>query len=88
MLKANLASASRTENGHAVAWGAWAYQMCDFIDRAWNLAVCRKSVVATTLAILALLVQKVFTGLLHAGIALLNLVWKKQDNTSPILPSP
>lgn len=89
VLKANLASATNRENGYAVASGTWAYQMCDFIDRVWNLAVHRQSVIATTLAILALLVQKVGTGLLHAGNTLLRLVWKKTDTKStPGLPGP
>ena len=47
-----------------------------------------RSVIATTLAILALLVQKVCAGLLHAGDALLGLVWKKPDNESTVLPGP
>ena len=40
-----------------------------YVRRAWNLAVHRQSVIATltTLAILALLVQKVGTRLLYAG---------------------
>ena len=58
VLKANLASASNRENGYAVAWGTWAYHMCNFIERAWNLAVHRHCVIATTLAILALCFRK------------------------------
>ena len=56
------------------------YQMCDFVDRACDLAIHKHSVLAKIFAVLALMPQQLGTGVMNIA----NALFKKADAQATI----